>query len=176
VIAVQFRKVLTALELLANGAISSYNSSGGDVGERENWRPRGEGNPPHLVFLARWNGCVSDDQRKAVLRDAESELQALRKRQAPRVQVDEKKILEARILENRDWPAGDVAQSLRCSVTIVRKVRLANNLTPERGVPVNALSDDPRLRAQELLDAGLTQRQVRFLTGIHRDTIRKDAA
>ena len=128
--------------------------------------PSGEGEPPverWLILYAR----ATEDERPDVEAGARAELNAWRRREAPPLEVETMDELSARIIsEGEGWSPKEVALAMRCTPTLVRRVREANERNVETGKVEGSLE-----HAKALLARGCSLRQVAILTGIPKSTL-----
>lgn len=139
----QIRLVLANLELLSHGTTASWNPSGGRSAESSAVGPPGDSRPPHLIYRARFDKAVSDDERRQVLRQAEDELLRLRggNHRPAAVSRTDAEILADQILEEgRGSTPAEVSQRYRCTPGHVRRVRMHNGRNSETGAVLDALS------------------------------------
>lgn len=179
----RMRAVLIALALTSNGRTASYDSSGGTpdyvlVDDRGRAK-LGVGDAPHLHHAAQWAAAGDDPERRArVVKDAEEELELIRRSHADRSKVETKVQRDRRIIEvGEGWLARDVAVHVRCGITDVHKARQAAGRDVEYGrLPRNGreLSRD-ELNAEILRltsELGMSGREIAEHLGIDRSAVR----
>ena len=175
----EMRQLLGELEMLSHGSVQSWNASGSGendsklLADGKSVAPK----PPHEVWRDRYGLCEHDAQRRRVIEGARGELREWRGygRQPAKNVLSDAEILDARILEAEGWLIRDVAIRLRCTETRVRKVRLAKGVSAVDGVKRDPLLVDGGLavRVRELGLRGMTERQIRMLTGMATSSIRR---
>lgn len=164
------RQVLAELELISHGKSASYNSSG--AGETTAVLPQGEARPPHEYWRREFEAASPSDL-PGLIRDARSELDAWKRRQAPVADAwDERKA----ILEDGEGFSADVvARRFQRSVTYVMKLRRADDREAEFGMPTRFVQhrDDGRDRVLNLAAQGCTLRQIAMQTGLHKTQVQR---
>ena len=133
---------------------------------------------PHERWRRKWDTAFSLTRKETVYREACAELEQWRKR--PPVVTHEETIteLEARMIREGDgWSVQDVANHFHCTPTFVRRVRLLATVDMTSGharIIKPAPSDmDEALRARELTDRGLSERQIRMILGCGGSKLRR---
>jgi len=129
--------------------------------------PAGETDPPGDYWRARYDAAGSEDERVVIVEQARVELRAWLVRPEPPPEgetLDE--LIDRVIAIGEGWEAGDVALALRCTPTFVRRARVARDRSPTTGRVEGSLEN-----ARELLERGLSLRQVAMLTGIPKSTL-----
>lgn len=158
----EMRQVLAELALTSHGTTASWNSGGGGDGSVS---PPGESEPPHETYAADYTEAVDDAGRARVLAAARAELVRIKRRDATFVREETVAELDERIIEKLDqrWTVAEVAISLRCTETRVRRAVRATTTTA----------------VKELSDQGMTVRGIAMRTGLSKSEVQrrlKDAA
>jgi hypothetical protein len=167
-------QVLAELELISHGQTQAWNASGGHDAEGR-VSPPGELDPPHLRFRRKWLEATVE-QRPGVLEAAELELRSIKHRHGQAPAMSDREVLERRILEAKGWTAGEVAQSLRTTVSTVRRVRVANGLDAADGTAQTLSGAADGARAREMRERGMSERQIALILGAAKSTARRLAA
>lgn len=129
--------------------------------------PTGERSPAEHWRDA-YNTKSTERERVVVLRGARAELAHLRRRRfAVGVTRDGDDLRERVLAEGEGVAVELVALALRCTPTLVRRVRLASGRDAERGRLVELTGMEPRA----LRDAGLSLRAIASVTGVSRSTL-----
>ena len=156
--------------LLPWGATASYNSDGGHAPPGSKPPGRLDGEMPHEHWQRKWNQAILTVHKQRVYDEASSELEQWRRR--PEVKVSEETTLEleARMVREGDgWSVQDVANHFNCTPTFVRRVRVKAGVNLTSGAPAiikpMKTGDDESIRAHELADQGLSERQIRMILG-----------
>lgn len=168
----QARQILADLELISHGTITAYNSSGGH-GNSARVIPPGEAFPPHLEYRRRYAECETDEQRDQVIKDAQSELEAIRRRPllAP-AGLSDAEVLEARVLELTGWVANEIARSLHCTVGQVRRIRTNAGRDGQTGEVLDlSAADRSDLAARMKSEQRLSQSEIAKRMGISEATV-----
>jgi hypothetical protein len=186
----QMRSILANMELLAHGTITNYSPTGGG-GSADTKPPTGESRPPHEHWARRWEKAVYDDleeehresapitrHRRRVIEKAQADLDSYRKRAEGQVVGETESELEARIIKDGEGePVDRVALAMRCTPTLVRKARLKAGRSVVTGkAPRDTVIDAPtdqHDRARALAEDGHTERQIAWLTGLPKTTLRR---
>lgn len=159
-LAQEMRKVLAELELLSHGKATSWNASG--TGKADSRPPSGEGFPPHVEFRLQFEA----DPSWVVVEEARAVLKAWRVRQAPASGDDSSE--DDWILDDGEgFTAEEVAKRFNTTPSRVRLVRTRKDRDMEMGLSTNG-RPAPKLR--DLVEQGLTARQIEMLTGTARST------
>jgi hypothetical protein len=116
-------RALAQLELVGHGATTRYSADrcAGTASEADrDVLPQGTRDAPHDFFRRRYEGCTTDGQRRAVIRDASRELASLKRAPTPltsrRRGTDDEIALDPR-------PVQEVAQDHGVSQSLVYKLR-----------------------------------------------------
>lgn len=159
------RQVLAELELTSITparafvplVTSSHPDSAPPTGGRspaDHWRDR---------FLA-----ATDERELArLITQAENELRHLRRRTFPAGTWKDRDDLIDRVLGAEGVPPESIALALRCTPTMVRRLRLVHGLEPEHGRRVELTALD----ADQLRRAGLSLRAAAAVLGVPRSTL-----
>jgi hypothetical protein len=95
----------------------------------------------------------------------------LRRDLAPNLEVDSlEDLAELIVSRGAGWTAREVAISLRCTPTMVRRVRLAHGLELERGRRLELSGHGAEL-GLELVSAGMSYRAAAVVPGVARSTL-----
>lgn len=163
---VLMRLALARLELLSYGKTASLAPSTAPTCEQPGGQePPGEANPPHLWLRERYENCANNPQRLAVILEAQRLLTELTVRKHVVIKEETAEEWLARVLQAEGWPPKDVAISLRCSASEIRRLRTENGRDPETGYV--AVLDAKKLRA-----GGASWREISRLTNEPQATIR----
>lgn len=179
----RFRRVLLGLALLSNGSIARMdgNTGGGSVRYygSDVIPTLGRGDAPHLYYGVRWTAAVDEDERHALVRQAEDELKAARISQADPTKVETRADIEERILARGEgWSAQDVSVWANCPVRWVYEARRGANRDEEWGRPVadatGLTADERRARVRELDGKGLPAKRIAFALSLPYSTVLRD--
>jgi hypothetical protein len=178
----RMREVLLRLAMTSNGRTAAYDSSGGGTPDYVLVDDQGRGkldpaDAPHLTFAARWDRAVDDDERAAILKEAQEELDAIRRSHADPKAVESKDERDRRIIKDgRGFPASEVAIAIRCGVTDVHRARAAAGVDLEFGekrVNGRALGrGDRNAEILHLAKNGMNPFQIATRLGIPRSSVR----
>lgn len=180
----EMRVVLMRLEMCSFGSTQAWNASGGFSGEPDDkvvFQVVRRDDPPFVVYGRRYAGCRTDDQRRACISDATSELEAILVRptsakDAPWVSV------ETVVLQDDIGSEPQIVAYRRgLSVAHVRKIRMRDGRDAESGEKLDGVAarlpaSERRLRAAELRDRGLSLRQIALHLRVSAEMVRKDLA
>lgn len=166
-------RVLIQMAMLSYGRTQAWNASGGGDGDHI---PFGE--PPLFDEWARRyvEAGRSDEQRVRVIADASRALEQWRggmsRGSGVQQVMSDAELLRNRILtEGKGWSAVEVARACRCTVTHVRKVRLAAGVD-ENGDAIPAISEgDTADQIRQWAQRNLSHRQIAMLTGTSARTV-----
>ena len=184
----RMRAALLALSLTSNGRTTSYNPSGsGGTPDYALVDDRGRGrlavgDAPQLEYAARWNRADDDDERQAIVEDAELELERITKAPpAPPTSWETAEQLAQRIVrEGAGFSRRDVAIAMRTSARTVAAARAAAGVDPDLGQPIarpedQHLSGDRRQRRVRELDArAVSAAGIARALGVSRSTVLRD--
>jgi hypothetical protein len=189
----RMRDILAQLELISHGSTANWSPTGRSR-SGSHGRPPGDERPPHIYWRERWERAVRDDEewtieamltnceevvthRRKVITSAQTELDSLRKRPEVKVQGETGEELEKRIVRDGEGePVDRVALAMRCTPTFVRKARLKAGRSVVTGkAPKDAVVEaaDQHDRARTLAEDGHTERQIAWLTGLPKTTLRR---
>ena len=157
-------RLVIAYQLLGYGTTIRYGqrrSADGGV------LPGGEGNPPLEHWLHEWVIASSSYERRLIVQAARSELAAWKRRPDPPPEGETgEQMIERLIREGEGWEASDVALAFRCTPSLVRRWRTEHDRNPDTGRLEGSIE-----HAKDLIEQGLTLRQVAMITGIPKSTI-----
>jgi hypothetical protein len=169
----RMRDVLLQLALISQGRTASYNSSGGSevdytpitFNAAGDVVPISRDQAPHEHFARLYDAAESDDARQRVCDQAAKLLDDIRRSSGDPGRAETRQQLFARIVAaGEGWPAQDVANRMRCGVTLVRKAREEAGRETETGQLLrNGRELTPEQRQAEierLMADGLSARQV----------------
>lgn len=182
------RRALLALAMTSNGRTSSWNATGGgDVDYSlvdDNGRGRmGVGDAPQLAYAVRWKRAVDDDERQALVEDAEQELERITKSPAaPATTWETAEQLARRICdEGAGFSKRDVAIAMRTSERTVAAARIAGGVDEDLGHPIAQPQERPRLpvdrrrqRVLELDRRGISAAGIARVLGVSLSTVLRD--
>jgi hypothetical protein len=187
----QMRSILAQLEMLPHGSTANWSSTGRSRGGSYG-RPPGDECPSHEYWRMRWERAVWDDleeeqreaaivvtrHRRDVISKAQKDLNSYRKRAEGQVIGETEAELEARVVREGDgWTVEQTAQHCRCTPTFVRKARLKAGRSVVTGkAPRDTVIEEPtdqHERARALAEDGHTERQIAWLTGLPKTTLRR---
>jgi len=162
------RLALARLELLSYGKTASPAAS--PTCEHPGGGPpqgslRLQETPPHHWLRTAYENCDTDPQRLLVILKAQGVLIELTTRKHVVIHEETAAQWLARVLSAEGWPARDVAVSLRCSASEVRRLRSENGRDPETGLA--AVLDAQTLRA-----SGASWREIARLIDQPQATVR----
>jgi hypothetical protein len=167
----EFRQVLAEMSLLQYGKTQSFDSSGGKDSDRDP-RPSGEAHPMADHYSLVWGYCVSDNDRREVLRAAREELSAWKVRTAPAVSDDS--TLEDWVVEDGEgFAVAQVASKFGIAETRVRRIRMRAERESEFGLPLRFAAVASPERIRNLAAQGCTERQIAFQVGVSKSTVRR---
>jgi hypothetical protein len=187
----EMRAVLAQLETCSHVPAAGWGPTGRSRSSDEH---PGGGRPPGDIghtYFARWYGppfhlrtpkhpgCVTDDQRRNVLKAAKDELGHIRGGRVarPLVPGERREDWEKRMVkEGAGFTAKEVSIRFRCGIRDVWKVRERHDREREYGrVPEPDLDTQARrARVRELDGKGHTIAQIARLVGVHRSTVERD--
>ena len=151
--------------MLGMGAVMRYEQRrDADVGV---W-PAGEPAPSWIFFMEPY-AQANEADKPAVIERAAAYLEAWKRRppELGAVEVETLDELKQRIVEaGEGWTPEEVALSLRCTPTLVRRARAEADRCVETGKVEGSLK-----HARALMAEGMTLRQAAVLTGIPRSTL-----
>lgn len=158
-LAVEMNRTVIRLKLLQHGNTMSFGVIGG--GHASSKPPSGDSHPlvDQLVFAYRQ--ALSNVGRRAVLKRAENELAAIRKKRA--VIADEKSIDQCVIDDGVGYPAKLVAERYGLAENHVRRIRQrAGRIADDGTLPPEAdlTRDERRREARRMRNAGMSIRQI----------------
>lgn len=131
--------------------------------------PSGESDPPLDYWLDLWMAASSDAERRLIVQAARSELAAWKRRPDPPPEGETGEQMVARLIRDGEgWRAEDVALAFRCTPRLVRRWRGEHDRNPETGRIEGSLA-----HAQDLIERGLSLRQVAMLTGISKSQLHR---
>jgi hypothetical protein len=164
------RLALARLELLSYGKTMSLSWSTSPTCEVAGGRCPGGAFQfgevsPHDYFATLYGACKTDSERLIVLCDCQDAYVILTTRKEVVICEETAEEWQARVLALHGWPPKDVALSLRCSATEVRRIRTENDCDPETGKPVI-------LDAKVLRDRGCSWREIARMLGCSAGAIR----
>lgn len=179
----EMRVILAKLELVSNGSVQAWNASGGHSGEPDDkvveQIDRGTENPPHIVFREWYEGEHTEEGRRSVIRAARKEYERITgryeiRRERPKIEKTDLQILAERIVkEGEGWTAREVADTLHTTITTVRSARLAAERDIDFGREVDVVDPDMRVRIEQRIAAGFTERQIATIEKISKSTVRR---
>jgi hypothetical protein len=129
--------------------------------------PQGEGFPPLDYWLDLIEQQATMADVRAVLTRARDELAAWRCRPEPPPEGETLDDLSGRILgEGEGWTPQEVALAMRCTPSLVRKVRIAADREPDYGRPDRSLA-----HGLSLLRDGCSLRAAAMASGVPKSTL-----
>lgn len=158
------RQVLAELEATSNGTTQSFAPIATKSGASSRIPPAADA--PHIHYRAELLAATNDRDRAEVLDQARAELAAIRKRQAPIVDlVEPAEVTDARIRRKLDdgWTVAQVALNERVTETRVRRAAAGHDPAEQH--------DDTTSRVRELAAQGLTVRNIAMRLGIPKSTV-----
>jgi hypothetical protein len=156
----EMRQILAELEMLGHGSVTAWNASGG--GQADSRPPSGESNPPHIEYAERFER----DRSWETVEEARACLREWKRRAAPARETDTSE--DDWIIEDGEgYAADEVARRFNTTPARVRLLRSRNGREMEMGLPTSGRAA-PKLR--DLVEQGLTARQIEMLTGTARST------
>lgn len=179
--------VCVRLALTSNGRTTSYNTSGGSgtvdyalVDDRGRGRLT-RGDAPQLGFAERWQRARDDDEREALIEEAERELAQITKgRPAPETSWETAAQLAKRIVKDgAGFSRKEVAIAMRTSQKAVAAARAAAGVDEDLGLPVATVDakqmpiDRRRHRVLELDARGVGVQGIARALGISSSTVRR---
>lgn len=191
----QLRQTLAELELCSVTSAASLQASGrdtsDDIGGR---RPPGDNHPPQDHYRHEWERLGREQEaaqleglptirfdryRQELLERAREELASIRKQQKHvEIQAETDVALSKRIVREGDgFSVREVALALRVTETRVRRavVELGADLSTgriRRMVVAQAADGDAHEHARRLAASGMTERQIRMVTGLPKTAVR----
>lgn len=187
----EMRQVLLDLAMCSHVPANGYEPTGrsratestilvgGDTGATyfERWY----GMPFHQP-TAKHPGCVTDEQRRLVIKKAREELESLRGNgnsngHSERPTGETATQRDMRIVkEGEGFTCREVAINFRCGERDVARARKRAGREPELGrVPESDLgAEERRARVHEMKERGMTISQIRLQLGVSRSTIERD--
>jgi hypothetical protein len=165
------RPLLVRMALLSYGSVQAYGRRRG-AGAVGGDPPTGEAHPMHERWSALLAAAETAEQARATLERARSEYGAhVRRQLVPTTTETWDELAERIVADGWGVSARDCATAMRCSITLVRRARLAAYRHPESGYGLPAPRRDVLAWARDLDDAGLSVRQIEALTGMAMATV-----
>lgn len=158
------------MTLLSHGKVAALQRSRG--GDADRIGPNGEAHPMHERWAALIAAAPDAGTARLLLEQAEAELGAWLRRPLAPDTAETLEELAARIVAD-GWgiTAPEAACAMRCTPTLVRRLRLAARRHPENGYALPERHGDPLTDARVLDKAGLSLRQIEALTGLPKSTL-----
>lgn len=183
----RMRDVLLQLALISQGRTASYNSSGGAEVDYTpiaftaagDVVPLSRDQAPHEYYARAYDRAETEEARERVYKAAAQLLDDLRRSSGDPGRVETKQQLFARIVnDGAGWHAQDVANRMRCGVTLVRKAREEAGRETETGRPLRngreLTHDERHAEIERLLADGLSARQVARALRLSYSTVLRD--
>ena len=176
----QCRQVIAELELLAHGKTATIDGSGGHSDEPMGCPP-GERSPPHDYWRGVLGRALGDDHALTkVLEGATRELESWRPSPREATPGETTDQFEQRLVkEGEGWAVQDVANHMKTTPKIVRRVRREAGVDEVTGLPVVRLilpSPERAAKAKAMRAENLTYRQIAAKLGCGVETVRRDLA
>ena len=175
----EFARVLLDLEMLADGAVTAWNKSGGPSGEPDDrmvaMADRGE-NPPHIYYRILFDKQWGDFGRRAVLNEAKDELKHWKGWDRPKFDTEDERTFEEVVVEDAEgWDARIAAQHFNIHVNYLRRIRAKAERDVEHGrepVPMPKVDQSALAeRAREMRDRKVSTRQIAVSLGVHQTQV-----
>lgn len=162
--------VLVRMALVSYGAVQSFGPRSRSADRQ--LRPPGESAPMVDRWAALFAGAADAEQLRALVGEAQAELDAWLRRPLVPETTETLGELCARIVSD-GWgiTAEECARAMRCTVTLVRRSRLDAVRHPETGYHLPGRQSDPMAWALRLDMAGLSLREIEDLTGVPKSTL-----
>lgn len=165
------RPLLMRMALLSYGSVQAFgyrrgtDAVGGDP-------PPGEAHPMHERWNALLAAAETAEQARDMLDRARSEYGAhVRRQLVPTTAETWEELAERIVADGWGLSARECATAMRCSLSLVRRARLAAYRHPETGYALPEPRRDVLAWARELDAAGLSVRQIEALTQISATTV-----
>lgn len=163
------RTILVRMALVSHGGVQRLGGRRG--GESGRTGPPGESLPMHEEWFVIFKD-TPEHQAVAITEQAQADLDAWLRRPLAHDTTETMEELNARIVAD-GWgiDAVDCSVAMRCTVTMVRRARLAEMRHPDTGLTLPHVDRDPLGWANALDAVGLTLRQIEAITGIPKSTL-----
>lgn len=171
------RQALAQASVLAEASAATFDAP--HSGKPRGDAPTGQSHSLHDVIAQAFGECTSTIELERAVTWAERQIQAQQVRQAPRISGETLKDRNHRIIRDYPgWSPAEVATSVRCSETEVRKARRQARLNTETGKPrpnqPPELSPFDRARqVRDLRRQGLSYRQIEERIGVTKSTAQR---
>jgi hypothetical protein len=174
----QVRGLLVRLALTSEARAGTF-VTGGTGSQPTSRPPTGEAHPLGEALAAELERAGDDVGRLAqLLRRAHDELEAIVRRPVAGVTADSYADMSAEIVSRGEgFGVKEVSIGLRCTPTLIRRVRLAAGRHPETGraLAVEQANGQPVAFGVELVRGGYSVRAAAMIVGVPRSTLHSRA-